>query len=135
MVDTLKTATVFAVAMLTAGWIIILIFAEPLCKIFGCTGETLRHAAYTMRVYNLLLPLVPFGNVGSGFFQSIGQPKKSVFISLSRQILCLVPMVLILGSIFGQNGVLYALPVTDVVSSAIALILMVMQCKHLRQTA
>ena len=135
VVDTLKTATVFAVAMLTAGWIIILIFAEPLCKIFGCTGETLRHAAYTMRVYNLLLPLVPFGNVGSGFFQSIGQPKKSVFISLSRQILCLVPMVLILGSIFGQNGVLYALPVADVVSSAVAVILMVMQCRHLRQNA
>lgn len=135
VVDTLKTATVFAVAMLTAGWIIILIFAEPLCKIFGCTGETLRHAAYTMRVYNLLLPLVPFGNVGSGFFQSIGQPKKSVFISLSRQILCLVPMVLILGNIFGQNGVLYALPVADVFSSAVALILMVMQCRHLRQNA
>lgn len=135
VVDTLKTATIFAVAMLTAGWIIILIFAEPLCKIFGCTGETLRHAAYTMRVYNLLLPLVPFGNVGSGFFQSIGQPKKSVFISLSRQILCLIPMVLILGNIFGQNGVLYALPVADVASSAVAVILMVMQCRHLRQNA
>ena len=88
-----------------------------------------------MRVYNLLLPLVPFGNVGSGFFQSIGQPKKSVFISLSRQILCLIPMVLILGNIFGQRGVLYALPVADVVSSAIALILMIIQCKQLRVTA
>ena len=75
VVDTLKTATIFSVSMLTAGWIIILIFAEPLCKIFGCSGESLKHAAYTMRVYNMLLPLVPFGNVGSGFFQSIGQPK------------------------------------------------------------
>lgn len=135
VVDTLKVATIFSISMLTAGWIIILIFAEPLCKIFGCTGETLRHAAYTMRVYNLLLPLVPFGNVGSGFFQSIGQPKKAILISLSRQILCMIPMVLILGSIFGQNGVLYALPVADVFSSAVALILMVMQCRHLRQNA
>jgi Na+-driven multidrug efflux pump len=88
-----------------------------------------------MRVYNLLLPLVPFGNVGSGFFQSIGQPKKAIFISLSRQILCLIPLVLILGSIFGQNGVLYALPVADLVSSAVALILMISQCKKLRQEA
>ena len=88
-----------------------------------------------MRVYNLLLPLVPFSNVGSGFFQSIGQPKKAILISLSRQILCLIPMVLILGNIFGQRGVLYALPVADVVSSAIALILMIIQCKRLRVTA
>ena len=73
VVDTLKTATIFSISMLTAGWIIILIFAEPLCKIFGCSGESLKHAAYTMRVYNMLLPLVPFGNVGSGFFQSIGK--------------------------------------------------------------
>jgi putative MATE family efflux protein len=135
VVDTLRTATVFAIAMLTVGWIIILIFAEPLCRIFGATGSDLQHAAYTMRVYNLLLPLVPFGNVGSGFFQSIGQPKKAIFISLSRQILCLIPMVLILGSIFGQNGVLYSLPVADLVSSAVALILMVSQCKKLRQEA
>lgn len=135
VVDTLRTATVFAVAMLTIGWIIILLFAEPLCRIFGASGADLRHAAYTMRVYNLLLPLVPFGNVGAGFFQSIGQPKKAVFISLSRQILCLIPMVLILGSLFGQNGVLYALPVADVVSSAVALGMMVWQCKRLRSEA
>ncbi len=135
VVDTLKTATFFSIAMLTAGWIIILIFAEPLCKIFGCSGESLKHAAYTMRVYNMLLPLVPFGNVGSGFFQSIGQPKKAILISLSRQILCLIPMVLILGSIFGQNGVLYAMPVADLVSSAIALTLMILQCRSLRSAA
>lgn len=135
VVDTLKTATIFSIAMLTCGWIIILIFAEPLCRIFGSSGSDLAHAAYTMRVYNLLLPLVPFTNVGSGFFQSIGQPKKAVLISLSRQLLCLVPMVLILGSIFGQNGVLYALPVADVVSSATALALMLHQCKSLRREA
>lgn len=135
VVDTLRTATTLAIAMLTCGWIIILIFAEPLCRIFGATGSDLQHAAYTMRVYNLLLPLVPFGNVGSGFFQSIGQPKKAVLISLSRQVLCLIPMVIILGSIFGQNGVLYALPVADVVSSALALTLMIHQCRVLRKEA
>ena len=127
--ETLKKATVFAIGMLTAGWIVIMIFAEPLCRIFGGSGENLKHAAYTMRIYNLLLPLVPFGNVGAGFFQSVSQPKKAIFISLSRQVLCLIPMVLILGSIFGQNGVLYSLPVADIVSSAIALWLMVRQCR------
>lgn len=135
VVDTLKTATTFAIFMLTCGWIIILIFAEPLCRLFGSTGSNLQHAAYTMRVYNMLLPLVPFSNVGSGFFQSIGQPKKAVLISLSRQVLCLIPMVLILGSIFGQNGVLFSLPVADIVSSSLSLGLMIHQCRRLRLAA
>jgi putative MATE family efflux protein len=135
VVDTLKIATGLAIAMLTIGWIIILVFAEPLCWIFGASGSDLQHAAYTMRVYNLLLPLVPFGNVGAGFFQSIEQPKKAVFISLSRQVLCMIPAVLLLGNLFGQNGVLYALPVADLVSSAVALGLMIAQCKKLRAEA
>ena len=134
VVDTLKQATILAIVMLTCGWILILLFAEPLCRIFGSSGSDLAHAAYTMRVYNLLLPLVPFTNVGAGFFQSIGQPKKAVFISLCRQILCLIPMVLILGNVFGQNGVLYALPVADVFSSTCALVLMVHQCRRLRRS-
>ena len=134
VVATLKTATGFAIVVLTIGWIVILIFAEPLCRIFGGTGSDLAYNAYTMRLYNLLLPLVPFSNVGSGFFQSIGQPKKAIFISLCRQVLCLIPMAILLGNIFGLSGVLYALPVADVVSSSCSLGLMIHQCRKFRRT-
>ena len=133
VVETLVKATALAIVMLTAGWILILIFAEPLCRIFGSDGENLRHAAYTMRVYNMLLPLVPFSNVGAGFFQSIGKPRNAILISLSRQILFLIPMVLILGSLFGQNGVLFSLPVADVGSSSVALFLMIRECRRLKE--
>lgn len=132
VIATLKVAIGFAVAMLTLGWLINMIFAEPLCRLFGAEGSDLKHAAYTMRLYNLLLPLVPFTNVGSGFFQSIGQPKKAVIISLSRQVICLIPMIVLLGSIFGQNGALFAVPVTDVISFSVALILILRACKKLK---
>lgn len=128
---TLKTATTAAIIMLTVGWIIILVFAEPLCRMFGAEGSDLAHTAYTMRIYNLLLPLVPFANVGSGFFQSLGQPKKAIIISMSRQVFCLIPMVLILGYFFRLNGVLYALPVADITSSAVSLGLMVSECRRM----
>lgn len=134
VVETIKKATIFASAMLTCGWIINMLFAEPLCRIFGSAGSDLEHAAFTMRVYNLLLPLVPFSNVASGFFQSIGKPKKAVLISLSRQVLCLIPLSILLGLAFGQNGVLFATPVADVVSSALALAMMIHACKQLRKT-
>lgn len=135
VVETLKKATIFAMVMLTCGWIINMLFAEPLCRLFGSDGSDLQHAAYTMRVYNLLLPLVPFSNVASGFFQSIGEPKKAVLISLSRQVLCLIPLSILLGRLFGQTGVLFATPVADVVSSALALLMMVHACKKLRKSA
>ena len=134
VVDTLKKATIFAMIMLTIGWLINMLFAEPLCRIFGSEGSDLEHAAFTMRIYNMFLPLVPFSNVASGFFQSIGQAKKAVFISLSRQVLCVIPVCILLGSLFGQTGVLFATPVADIVSSALALVMMVRTCKQLRKT-
>lgn len=135
VIATLKVAIGFAVAMLTLGWLINMIFAEPLCRLFGAEGGELEHAAYTMRLYNMLLPLIPFTNVGSGFFQSINQPKKAIVISLSRQVICLIPMIVLLGSIFGQNGALFAVPVTDVISFSVALILILRACKKLKAAA
>ncbi len=132
VISTLKTACLFAVLMLTAGWIVIQLFAEPLCRIFGSSGDDLVHAAFTMRVYNMFLPLLPFTSVGSGFFQSMGKPKTAVLISLSRQVLCMIPMILLLGYLLGQNGVLYAQPVSDVVSTVVSVWLLVRSCRELR---
>ena len=135
VVRTLRTATILAVSMLTVGWILIRIFAPQLCRLFGAEGSNLEHAAYTMRIYNLTLPLVPLTNVGSGFFQSISQPRKAILISLSRQVLCQIPSCLLLGYLFGQNGVLYALPVSDIVSCAVSLSLMIAACRKLMHAA
>lgn len=131
VIETVVKANAFAIAMLTVGWIINLTFAEQFCRIFGAEGETLRHTAFTLRIYNLLLPLVPFTNIGSGFFQSIGQPKKAIFISLNRQLLLMTPFVLLLGNLFGQTGCIYALPVTDLGSCAIALGMIIHECRKM----
>ncbi len=133
VISTLKTGAVFAVLLLSVGWVIIRLFAQPLCMMFGSTGSDLEHAVYTMKVYNLFLPLVSFCSVGSGFFQSIGEPKKAVFVSLSRQLLGMLPMIFILGNLMGQNGVLYALPASDLVTAVIALTMLAMQCRSMRR--
>ena len=129
--ETVRKATIFAIILLTCGWVIIMIFAPQLATIFGATGEELQHTALTLRIYNLLLPLVPFSNIGSGFFQSIGQPKKAIFISMNRQLILLIPCVLIFGNLFGQIGCIYALPVTDFGACATALGMLVHQCRKL----
>ncbi len=88
-----------------------------------------------MRIYNLFLPLLAFTNLGAGFFQSIGKPKTAVAISLSRQVLCMIPLIIIFGMIFGQNGVLYSLPGSDVITAVISGALLIKQCRAMRKSS
>lgn len=72
-----------------------------------------------MRIYTLLFPLVGFQVIVSNFFQSIGMPKMSIFLSISRQLLFWIPFVLVLPSIYGLNGIWYAMPVADGLSTLV----------------
>ncbi|MCQ2958757.1 MAG: MATE family efflux transporter [Bacteroidales bacterium] len=72
-----------------------------------------------MRYYVLLFPLVGFQIVVSNFFQSIGLPKTSIFLSASRQLIFLIPLVILLPRIFCLKGIWYAMPVADFLSTVI----------------
>jgi Na+-driven multidrug efflux pump len=73
-----------------------------------------------MRYNCLLFPIVGFQMVAGNFFQSIAQPGKSIFLSLSRQLLFLVPFIIIFPHFWGINGVWASLPASDLVSSVIS---------------
>lgn len=120
VLDTMKWSIIATTIMLLVGFVIIMLFAEQLCKIFGAYDEFNDHAAWTMRIYNLLLPCLGINLLSTNFFQAIGKPLKAVIIGLSRQVLCLIPLILILPRFFGLNGVIYALPAADFVSFIVA---------------
>jgi Na+-driven multidrug efflux pump len=65
--------------------------------------------------------------VASSFFQSIGMAGKAIFMSLTRQVLFLLPCLLILPSFFGIKGVWYSMPVADLLASIIAAYLLIAQ--------
>ena len=73
-----------------------------------------------------------FQTVAAIFFQSIGQPIKSGAISLSRQIIFLIPAVMILCSFIGLDGVLWAGPVADGLAFVLALVLTLHELKSLK---
>jgi Na+-driven multidrug efflux pump len=74
-------------------------------------------AVVGMRYNCLLFPIVGFQMVTGSFFQSIAQPGKSIFLSLSRQLLFLVPFIIIFPHFWGINGVWISLPASDFVSA------------------
>jgi len=72
--------------------------------------------------------------VTSNFFQSIGMARKAIFMSLSRQVLILLPCLLILPQFFGVKGVWYSLPTADLLSSIIAAYMLINQYRKYKIT-
>jgi Na+-driven multidrug efflux pump len=76
-----------------------------------------------MRIIVLVNPVIGFQIVVGHFFQSIGMPKKSIFLSLSRQLLFLIPMLFVLPEFFGTKGVWMSMPAADSISAIVAAVM------------
>jgi Na+-driven multidrug efflux pump len=94
-------------------------------------GDILNMSIRCLRTMMLLLPIVAFQMISSNYFQSVGKPIQSLLAGLSRQVLFQVPAVLILPKIWGLNGVFYALPAADCLSSILTLAFMIFELKRL----
>ena len=124
----LKAATI----SLLVGWAICELFPEPIIRIFGAGNQTfVDFAVLSLRVYPAAIFLAGFQMVSANYFQATGQPMKASLLSMLRQLILLVPMLLILPRFFGVNGVLYAGPITDIGSTIVVLFLMIPEMKKL----
>ena len=86
-----------------------------------------------MRLSMLMLPIVGFQIVSASYFQAVGKPKISMLLSLSRQVLLLIPAVLILPRFFGLDGVWAALPTADACSSILTGLCLFLELRHLQR--
>ena len=134
VLKTLWTGVAIATGLCAVGWVVILVFPRPLALLFGAE-EYLDYAVWTMRVYNLLLPMMALSALGSNFFQSIGKPLHAVFLGMSRQVLFMIPAVIILSAIIGQRGVIWALPVADILSFSTAGFMLLREAKRIKAAA
>lgn len=118
---TLKLAAIAATTISTSGWVIVQLFPSFLVKMFNSSDATLTSiGVHGIRLYLLMLPLIGFQIVSSNFFQSIGQAKISMFIALLRQVIVLIPMILVLPIFFKLNGVWISAPVSDFIAAFVA---------------
>ena len=110
---TLVTVLCFAVSELLPG---------PAVSLFTNDPELKRLSASGMRIMNSAVAFVGFGMVSSNFFQCLGMVRTSVFLSLSRQLIFLVPMVYVLPLFWQENGVWASFPISDFVSFVVSYI-------------
>lgn len=131
---TLKTILGLSVIISTIAFLLFQLIPETLISIFGSGNENyMEFACLAFRTY-LMLCICNGIQIPSGiFFQAIGKSFKSAVLSLSRQILFLIPAMIILGNMFGIMGVLYSGPVADGLAFIIATILLVLEVKNLKK--
>lgn len=125
----LRMATLFT----TAGFILGQFFPQLLASAFTTDEELLEISSTGLRIAMLALPLVGFQIVSSNFFQSIGFAVKSIIQSLSRQLIFMVPGIILLPRIWGLKGLWIAIPVSDTLAAMLSLYLLVIQLRHLKR--
>lgn len=128
----LKLAIIAATTIASIGFVITRVFPSQLISVFNRTDtELLDFGTRAISIYLIFLPFIGFQIVAANYFQAVGKPKHASFLSLSRQILILIPALLILPRIFGLDGLLMAGPASDLTSSIITGVFLIMELKHL----
>ena len=80
----------------------------------------------------MFFPIIGFQMVTSNFFQSLGMPKISIFLSLTRQLLFLLPLLFILPRFYGVGGVWASMPFADLIASIVSFFMLMYQMKKLK---
>ncbi len=132
--QTLKIVLGSSLVISTIAFILFQTIPDKLIAIFGSGDENyMEFACLAFRTY-LLLCIFNGVQIPSGiFFQAIGKSTKSAILSLSRQIVILIPSMIILSKIFGIMGVLYAGPVADGLAFVLAAFLLIKEIKYLKE--
>jgi putative MATE family efflux protein len=123
----LKLTIILATGIMAVGFLMSEIFPHTIAAVFTNDKELIAIAVPGLRIVLFLFPIVGFQMVTSNFFQSIGMPGKAIFMSLARQVLFLLPCLLIFPSFFGIKGVWYSMPAADLLSSIVAAYLLITQ--------
>lgn len=129
----LNLAILFATAIMVTGWLIAMFGAEACARLFTTDDTLIDMAARGIRINMLLFPIIGFQMVVTNFFQCIGKVKVSIFLSLSRQLLLLLPMLYVLPLFWKLDGVWYSLPASDAMAAIIALCMMIVYMRRFKK--
>lgn len=124
VIKVLRLTIICATIVMTAGFLVAMIFPELMIKIFTSDPQLIELSSKGARLVFLAFPIVGFQIVTSNFFQSLGMAKKAIFLSLSRQLLFLAPCLIILPRLIGVKGVWLSLPISDIISTIVTIFML-----------
>lgn len=123
-----------ATVVSVVGWAACQLFPGPILSLFGTQDvQFTQFAIKCLKIYMLGIFTAGFQIVSTSYFQSTGQPLKASILSMLRQLLLLIPLILILPLRFGLNGILYAGPAADIASAVIVSLFVVYELRKLNR--
>lgn len=136
--EAIKYPQIFATIIATTGFLLIMFVPDVLVKFFNTDPALLEITEHGMRIFLFMIPLVASQIIRTNYFSCIGKAKKSMVLSLLRQVILLIPCLLILpriplpsGEVLGLTGVWLAGPVSDFLSVIITHIIFTAEMKTL----
>lgn len=129
----LKLAMIAATCVTTFGFLVAELLPEQCVRLFT-TDATLADMSMTgLMIIMVTFPIVGFQMVTTNFFQCIGKVRISIFLSLSRQMLFLLPLLLVFPLMFGVKGVWWAMPASDMIAALVTLVIMARFMRQVRR--
>ncbi|RHJ94965.1 MATE family efflux transporter [Parabacteroides bouchesdurhonensis] len=128
-----KLTTWWAIGVASAGFLLCQLFPSMIVRLFTTDPELLGAAVYGLHIVFAVFPIVGFQMVATNFFLSIGMSKKAIFLSLTRQLLFLIPCLVILPRFFGTLGVWISIPVADATATIVTAIVLVNQFRKFKR--
>ncbi|MBO7372291.1 MAG: MATE family efflux transporter, partial [Bacteroidales bacterium] len=119
----LTLTIICATATTTLAFLVGELIPNAMVSLFTRDAELKELSSHALRIIVAIFPIVGFQIVATSFFQSIGYARKAIFLSLSRQLLFLLPFLIIFPRLWGTDGVWWSMPASDIVAALIALLM------------
>ena len=132
LMQVLKYSIIAATVVTTTGFMVAELVPTLCARLFTSDATLIGMSATAIRIIMVTFPIVGFQMVITNFFQSIGKAKISMFLSLSRQMLFLLPLLITLPLWFGVDGIWWAMPISDTIAALVTLVLMATYMKKFR---
>ena len=132
MLEVLKLAAIAGTAVCAVGFLIAMLLPEACARMFTTDAKLIEYSVVAMRYMMALFLIIGAQMVITHFFQSIGKAKISIFLSLSRQLIFLVPLIAVLPKYLGLNGVWLAMPLSDGIAAIMAYTMIFSYIKKLK---
>ena len=126
-------AVAAATIIVTAGQIGGLAFPWYIARAFTSDAELIDQTVRCLHISLLAFTVVGFQIISTTLFQSLGKASASIFLSLARQVIFLIPLLLFLPGRFGLNGVWMSFPISDLLATAVTVIMVSLQLSQLNR--
>ena len=127
-----KLTMKWAIGVATTGFLLCQLFPTLIVNMFTTDDELVKAGVFGLHIVFAVFPIVGFQMVATNFFLSIGMSKKAIFLSLTRQMLFLIPCLIVLPRFFGPLGVWISMPVAATIATVVTAIVLVNQFKKFK---